>query len=418
MYNRIHQIKYTHVFYIYVCLFPFLTSYSNSVINYSNLALMAGYIGLESIKNRKMPKIAVLFFIWSLIITAVMNLAVPNVSSVSMNRAIVFLFYVLTIAVLPKDSDRDAFVNIYMIFAYMVLAFFIVQILLYYVFDTALMFQIPGLNLKDNLNYAYQYLSDASFYGNPFPRFPGPFSEPAIYAVYLVPMLLICLYGTERRKKNYCMAALIIITLFCSTAGMGIVMSVVSVGVCIWQINAKSRKRFIWIPFLAVICLVLLAVVYFSSSTLRNLINNLFFSGDASSSKADYRIYRGISYFLSLPLLYKITGIGLFHAEQFAFQNNLRNSYDVSGAAYEYFNGVSQIFIYTGLIGAVLFIVFLWRMFSKKNAADWGFFILYLMLIVGTSFLFTEIALIYYMVIYGISRENEMQLNSMKRKNK
>ena len=80
---------------------------------------------------------------------------------------------------------------------------------------------------------------------------------------------------------------------------------------------------------LALILFTGVLVVYASSGRIRETINTLFVPGTGDqNSKADYRIYRGIYYFLSLPVIYKVTGIGLFNAEKFALQNNLVNPYD------------------------------------------------------------------------------------------
>ena len=163
-----------------------------------------------------------------------------------------------------------------------------------------------------------------------------------------------------------------------------------------------------WIPVLAIILFAALLVVHISSGRIRETINTLFVPGVGdTNSKADYRIYRGIYYFLSLPTIYKVTGVGLFNAEKFALQNHIVSPYDVDTSSYEYFNGISQTFIYTGILGTILFSMFLMKFVPRKSMIEKSFFVLYMMLIIGTSYLFTEMAVIYLALAYIVSQERD-----------
>lgn len=408
MYAKVSAKTFKKSVFLYICAAPFLGSYSNSFIVYLSIILLLGYNMLEYYKGTVLPKAPFLFFIWCIIVTAFMDLIVVDAYSTSINRSIAFVLYVFTVITLSKDKDVHLFLRFYVVFAHMALAFFIVQVLFYYILHMAIMFQIPFLDLNENLHSAYNYLNTARTIGVLFPRFPGPFSEPSIYADYLAPLLLLYLYGTKDIKKNNIAAGIIVVTLFLSTSGVGIIMACVSIGLYIWLKNSKDRKKALWIPVLAFILFAAVLAVYVSSGRIRETINTLFVPGTGDeNSKADYRIYRGIYYFLSLPVIYKVMGIGLFNAENFALQNHLVNPYDADTSSYEYFNGISQTFIYTGIIGTIIFCLFLMKIVPRKSMIEKAFFVLYLMLIVGTSYLFTEMAVIYLALAYIVRQEGD-----------
>ena len=408
MYARVSTKTFKKLVFLYICAFPFLGSYSNSFIVYVNISLLLGYNMIEYSRGKVLPKAPILFFAWSIIVTIFIDLIVVDAYSASINRSIMFALYVLTVITLKNDKDIHLFLNIYLGFAYFAIVFFVIQILFYYILHKAIMFQIPFLDLNENLYNAYNYLKMARTIGVLFPRFPGPFSEPSIYADYISPLLILCLYGIEDIKKNYIKAGFIVVTLFLSTSGVGIIMAGVSVGLYIWLRNSKDRKKMQWIPVLAIILFAALLVVYISSGRIRETINTLFVPGVGdTNSKADYRIYRGIYYFLSLPTIYKVTGVGLFNAEKFALQNHIVSPYDVDTSSYEYFNGISQTFIYTGILGTILFSMFLMKFVPRKSMIEKSFFVLYMMLIIGTSYLFTEMAVIYLALAYIVSQERD-----------
>ena len=78
-----------------------------------------------------------------------------------------------------------------------------------------------------------------------------------------------------------------------------------------------------------------------------------------TESKAEARIYRGFKLYSGFSLDSKIFGIGWRNCQQYCIQKQpvLYSEYYMEN--FEYFNSIAGILIYSGVIGLILFLLFL-----------------------------------------------------------
>lgn len=399
-----YSIKKVSIFLI--CIMPFINNYNTPFFTYVLLTFLVLSIVLKIIKCRYLEwDYLLLYDIYLTMITIISGVLYSFTDSVSLNRSIATIILVLFGALAIERRDIWNIINIYKRIAELAILFFVVQLLFYYVFNRALMFRIPFLPLKDELEMAFGYLEAACSYGMLFPRFPGPFSEPSIYAAYVIPLLIIYLYDDV--KKNIYKIILLCITVYMSTSGLGFVMLIIEFFLFVGLNSLKNRKKLLLLPFIFVLLIILFSVAYNINPTVKGMVDTLFVSDSTSASKADYRIYRGFEYFIKMPVISKIFGIGLYNATSFAKISQISTQYDLQGVFYEYLNGITQVLIYSGLIGTVVFALFLIKVYPKRSDIGIALFGAYVMVILATGMLFDSTAMIYLLILICISKQDE-----------
>lgn len=135
-------------------------------------------------------------------------------------------------------------------------------------------------------------------------------------------------------------------------------------------------KQFFGIIFISIILVFAFLILVFSGklnfvSVLNRIINA--FKINTADNSAYMRIYKGFEFWMHLPILYKLFGIG--------FGNYSKFSYLYSGslsAAFEseYMNTVSYILVSSGVVGFFMFVSFMRTLYIKLNGKGrmlvWG----------------------------------------------
>jgi hypothetical protein len=229
------------------------------------------------------------------------------------------------------------------------------------------------------------------------------FSEPAQYAVFIIPALCIALFDKSLGKtSNLKLAMLLSLGLVLSTSANGIVLMGFT-----WTFYLYNKNRSGFLKILkAIFFLAILFLVALQFEIIQSSLENLFIPTTALTSKADYRIYRGFSIFLQMPLFYKIFGVGVNNASDFINNYNIVTKYDVTWISVtEYFNNISTILIYSGAIGGLLF--FIQLLVMHKNMINTGKIILicFVALCFSSSFYFTSTWIIYFLVMFYYYRK-------------
>lgn len=392
------KIQFSTVVYTIVCISPFLGYLENNLLNtYIPLSLEIIYIFLYVYKRKWIIKpVFFLFIVWISCITLI-NYS-GNITAV--NRMIGEIVSLLTLVIISQDSNGYKFLEIYKIIAKACLGFFIIQVILMYTFGFPMQFTISFLPVKDELEYSFNILS---YYSKEsiYIRFPGPFSEPSHYAAYLTPLLFMELFNTKKIfKEKWFISTVISITMILSTSGIGIVLCCITwLFYFIFEFSTV-KNRLLLLPILFIFGLLLFIFLLIYNDQFYITISNLFFVTDksrfAGGSKADFRIYRGFASYFKLPLLNKIFGVGFANMNNFALSHNINTIYDISAAEnIEYYNGISQILLYTGFFGFILWIRELKR-YSKKISKQGKILLaIYIFYLIGSGTLFGTYASIF-----------------------
>ena len=134
------------------------------------------------------------------------------------------------------------------------------------------------------------------------------------------------------------------------------------------------------------------------------MLGNLFFnsSGDLTDNKSSFRIYRGWDYFFKMPFLYKVFGIGFVHMKQFTVSNNISSIYDSNFKEFEWFSGITEILLYFGIVGLILFLIHIFKMFKVSNKSGKIVTIVFMILMFTSQTLFLDTHLFYYLFVLAL----------------
>lgn len=395
---NLKKIGLSEITFFLVCISPFLAYLKSDLIgSYIPMVLEGGYIAFQIYKYKgKIKPTLLLFMLWLIIITF-LNYS-GNMTSI--NRMIGELVSLLTVLTISQDSKGYKFITIYRTIALGCLIYFIFQVLLMYTISFPLQFTIPALPVKDELEFPFQILS---YYNrsSSYIRFPGPFSEPSHYAAYLMPLLIMELFDEEKRLKDkWKLPVCISVTMVISTSGLGILLCAVTWGFYFVFDYSTTKNRLALLPVLLLAVLVLFALLMTYSEQFYVTVSNLFFVTDISrfsdGSKADYRIYRGFSMYFQLPLLNKLFGVGYANMNDFALIHGINTIYDVqTSGSVEYYNGLSQILLYSGGFGFILWIRGMIGYVKGMSKVGKILFLIYVFYIIGSGTLFGTFASIF-----------------------
>lgn len=153
--------------------------------------------------------------------------------------------------------------------------------------------------------------------------------------------------------------------------------------------TAISSRRFspqitISLFVLLFICFVYAFFIGGDGLNFSSVISRIFSA--VSSSRADnssfLRIYKGFHYWGGLPLSYKLFGIGFGN---YSSLKNLSIGLSASTADTEYMNSMSYILVSSGLIGFILYTIFILNMLRKSNKKGRMMIILLVLMAISSS---------------------------------
>lgn len=312
-----------------------------------------------------------LLIFWLLLITCIyeifteVNVNNPQADYTSISLIMIVIRAVVIGYLLGGDFDyRDIF-KIYSVLVTFIIVIYALQWAMVAA-GLRMSFRMPFLPLANS----YAYLTSSPYFGmDPDPT--SLFSERAHLAEYLVPYIAVCLFGNGLIKKQALLKAVIVsIVVFTTVSGTGIVIVLIE-WVLFFAGLGQKKSKFRFLYFIAG-ALILIAVYYILRQVpaVDLMLDRLFVDNtgnDYSSTKADYRIYRGFDLFTKLPLYGQIFGIGYNHMQLFASIHNIVSEYDNDDLAYEFFSTIFQISIYSGYIGIVCAVKHIYHLFKSNS---------------------------------------------------
>lgn len=309
---------------------------------------------------------------WLLLITFIYEVFTEiNIGHPEAQHTIISLIMILIRAIvigflLGGDFDYRDIYKIYSFLTGSIIVLYLVQWLMVLV-GIRMSFKLPFMPF----NSAYAYLNSMTHFGME----PDPtafFSERAHLAEYILPYIAVCLFGKGLVKKHPIFKAVVVTAvIFTTVSGTGIVIVLIEWVLFFIGLGQKKSKYRIFYFLMGICALLLVYFVIRQVPAIDDMLNRLFIdtSGDEySSTKADYRIYRGFDLYALLPTYAQIFGIGYNHMWLFSSIHNIVSEYDSSTLAYEFFSTVFQIAIYSGVIGLTCAAMHIYNLFKAKSA--------------------------------------------------
>ena len=346
-----------------------------------------------------------LFLIWMVIITLIFELFTEiNVNAPLANyniRALVvplmnaMIIYIL----LSGKVNTDSCIKIYTFFVRLIVVIYLFQWLLVLV-GVRISFKLPF-----EYNEAWGYMAAKTFGMQPYPT--ALFSEKSHICEYLVPYIAICLYSDSIVRKDRIKKAIFYsICVISTVSGNGIVLVAL-----IWFMyfiffgNFKSKNQKVLVAVCGITILIGGYLVLSTIPRFSDMFSVLFVDNSGSefsSSKADYRIYRGIDIFLRNPIWSQITGVGYKHMFMFSQKFGIVSFYDKSRRFYEYFSAISAVALYGGAIGLFTCAKHYWALFKSKIHLVKGLIIVMIALWFSTEMLFNGTHIMYILLIISV----------------
>lgn len=364
----------------------------------------------ENNSLKKSRKYFLLFSFWLILVTFFYELCTNiNIANVASNYTMnTFIMLVPTIIIICTILDNrikiDGLFSLYEKIVYLVIYVYIFQWILM-ILGLKIGFNLPFLKYNDS----WSYLNQICFGMNKRPT--SLFSEQAHMCEYIIPYLAICLYS-KYYKRNILKAILVSIIIISTTSGNGIVVTCIA-WICYILYFGKMNIMYRCLLIIAgIITFIGVYNLLLKIPAFNKIFSELFVNttGKYSGTKADYRIYRGFDYYFKLPFFQKVVGVGYQHMHAFALEYGIYSKFDNTTNAFEFFSTITQVLLYSGIIGFTFFIKHLYYIWKSKTHLVKGLILLCGAIWFSSQMLFSN-TYIMYLIIFIIAYLGEEEKN-------
>ncbi len=270
---------------------------------------------------------------------------------------------------------------------------------------------LPLVYAPDNFFVGgYQQLVVNTFY-----RPLSLFTEPALFAQYVIPCLVLNIFKKNKSRREYCVIIFVTLATLMSKSANGVVYLVICWGFAfIYRIyrNFKTKSFYMKKKYVIIFSLGLSIVILFMINNSKSIEVNRSFSltnrlneilDDKGESSGSMRVMRGWQIYSGLKPLEKIFGIGTGNIVDYLNSN----PYIVKmfTQAYNgYMSGLSSIFVNMGIVGAIIYIMWLYKYFKIPKGVVKGLVIFQLLYLIASSSFNTPVFILVTVLIISYSK--------------
>lgn len=308
------------------------------------------------------------FYLYALMITGIgVMFNIGGITDIYMKNIFSYVLYAVILFCSLFFIDKDVFIETYLKVSKWICYLSLVQYFLL-MFGVKFVEIFPGIPNVLDLSY-----SELQAY---LLRMCGPFTEPAHLVQFLAVGLVIL---TFRVRNNNRLLLLHIITVCLTLSGNGLVLVSVIVGIRILSdLKERNRQRFTVAVGVVIVLSITLVCAYICVPEFRRLLmrvseitgnSNVEVLGYVSAS-GYFRIKYGFDIFINTPFFNQIFGLG---AGAFSV---IYNTYDVvpsslfgvyNSSLLLYRSGFTTVLIDFGMIGIMMYLVYLFRKRSIQS---------------------------------------------------
>lgn len=235
------------------------------------------------------------------------------------------------------------------------------------------------------------------------------FTEPAMVVAFLTPVLLFA-----QQKKEWLVTIIVSIAILLSGSTSGIIALAV-----IWGVSLVSLRFSVFYKIFVVLLLIVGVYAFQNLSFFSGSLEKINFELSGESANMDVRTLRGWWIFGALDTRSKLLGISDYNISAYVYGNsNVWNFTWQTG--YEenfYLNTAQRILIQTGIVGAVLYIWMLIKMWLVTSKAVRPYLVVVIVSMFFASnffnngmFVMQYIVLLSYLTRYEETRDEQMKL--------
>ena len=338
------------------------------------------------------------FVAYSTLIT-ILCMAKSGISFVeSVYELFSFLVFFTLYSFVLQEVDYKKLIKGLKILGYVSLLFFYLQFILK-LFGIHIVGIIPGLPLS-NGSISSDFHQSRLFAD----RISSIFQEPAHYAEFMCMFLAILLYKFESSRKKLILAiAISLSVILCKSAG-GYVLLLVCWVCWGWSfLKGKKNKIKYLFPAVIIICLMLPVV---SQNELIGSVLTRYQTLSFSPENSEYgyssytRLFRGYIPFVESSVEEMIFGHGIGTLLSFVRMNPNSMFLAVTDYDANWINSVQFILFSTGIIGAVLFVSYLYKLYRISSPLGRTLVKIYILTLLSSGILLTPSSMLFLYLIY------------------
>lgn len=252
--------------------------------------------------------------------------------------------------------------KVYKILGFVTTIFFVIQFI---------SFQFLGVKINGVLNFLPLAIGEDDFLSvlDLRERQSSIFSEPAHFAEFLLPLLMIELFD-KNNKRSILLIILCIFSLVFSMSGTGLLgLLIIGLLYLINHIIDKPSFKRVSVAVLFIIAIPVVAYYYSQSEVGEAVLSrtqDVKEAQNAAMVSSEYvRLFRGYDIYGELPSFNQIFGCGdKTNIIQKISHTKFSSLFDID---YFYFNGVSTVLLYTGLIGLIIYLLLFYKIWNDNT---------------------------------------------------
>lgn len=379
------QSKFTILAGVIISLYPILAPYTIRGVSV-NWIIGLFFLCLHVVKYKSFPickatKPVILYSLMSFLLSINGLLILLNFDAL-LNAEIALLLDLSIYLVLWSYSDIDITMKYANLFAYICCGYAFFQIVMSLSQREVPLGKLPYLSISSG------WVNDVWGF-----RFNSLFSEPSYFAIYLIPIFL---YNFLKHKWKNALLFGVFIVLSSSSFGiitLGILLAINFMGS---QIKLKDKAFIIGFALLLIAAagIVFIKIPAVSTFFIRsiNKVLDIFYKNSHGSSDSDIRLIGYLYLFDELPIREQLFGVG---------NSQLQNYFMERGVyIYNYSNSFVLTLLNFGMIGFIIFIVFLINLlWTSRKKGSMQFWLILVMAFLVDSLLFSYR---YYWLLYFV----------------
>lgn len=323
------------------------------------------FIFLYLVKCRFKPKVlpqrlTIFFIFWTLsVVFSSMWIGLSGLRPL-MGIAHSYLFYVMFF----DKGDTNLLIKYYRVIGTGLIGFFFLQEVTYYSTGVRMHGLIPGFTVLKDFGSASE-LASSMMHGG---RSSSLFSEPAHFVQFLLPLLAIELFQSRNKGHNV-RAFIIVITLLLLQSGNAM-FGLAAIFLMYILKRLSENKSFVTIVGTLVIIggVIVGSLYYMSTEKGQKLLDrqDQLSATDYESGRSGFvRIYRGYYVYENFEPIEKIIGVNDFDTLKYRIKTSSVGF--MFGENDTYFNLFQDILVKTGIIGMVIFLLFIYSLWKNNN---------------------------------------------------
>ena len=342
--------------------------------------------------NNKIPKLLNIY-LWYYLLSFIIGYILSGRYGVPLGWIKVYILYSFVFSL----TNIRILYKYYSIVSYFSIGFLFIQIF----------FDICGLKINGIISFlplSLDNMTAGEYIENTLKdnwRICSFFSEPAKFAQYLMPLLIFTLYNQKIKHRTVKIIIICLSFLILKSGNALIILSIIIITYLFHLLRKSSLTKKIILIIISVLVLGSSTIVYLRTEAASSIIERQSELDNTTLDRSSgfIRIYRGYYVYAELSNLEKLIGAN----NPILMDRAIKNS-PVSFMFEEndyYYNTVQNILIKTGIIGMLIFIIFLFKLYTQASSQGKAIIICMIAISFLASMYLSYLMLLYFVFAYN-----------------